>query len=67
MIDIEVNGEPHQVAPATRCEQLVDTLTCPARRWRWRSTARVVPRRLWPAHVLLAQDKIDIVSAIGGG
>jgi sulfur carrier protein len=65
MIEIELNGAA-EVPPQQTLNQLVDALALMARRWRWRSTAIVVPRQHGRS-VLQAQDKVDIVRAIGGG
>jgi len=67
MIDIEVNGELHTVATWTTLQQLVERLDMPQQAVALAVNRTVVPRQMWPQHVLLAQDKIDIVRAIGGG
>lgn len=67
MIDIEVNGEKRSVDTWTTLRQLVDQLDVPQQAVALAVNRRVVPRQMWPQHVLLAQDKIDIVRAIGGG
>jgi sulfur carrier protein len=67
MIDIELNGELRTVATWTTLQQLVDTLQMPEKAVALAVNRKVIPRQMWPQHVLLAQDKIDIVRAIGGG
>jgi sulfur carrier protein len=67
MIQIEVNGEARQVATWTTLAELVDTLKVPGQAVALAVNRTVVPRQMWRARVLLAQDKIDIVRAIGGG
>lgn len=67
MIDIEVNGELRTVATWTTLQQLVDTLAMPEQAVALAVNRSVIPRPMWRQHVLLAQDKIDIVRAIGGG
>jgi sulfur carrier protein len=67
MIDIEVNGEARRVAPSTTLQQLVEALAVPDQALALAVNRSVVPRQKWPQHQLLAQDKIDIVRAIGGG
>ncbi|HEU4846041.1 MAG TPA: sulfur carrier protein ThiS [Burkholderiaceae bacterium] len=67
MIDIEVNGELRTVASRTTLAQLVERLEVPDQALALAVNRSVIPRQMWGQHVLLAQDKIDIVRAIGGG
>jgi sulfur carrier protein len=67
MIDIEVNGELHRVPIWTTLDDLIAQLDVPGQAVALAVNRSVVPRQLWRARVLLAQDKIDIVRAIGGG
>jgi sulfur carrier protein len=67
MIDIEVNGEPRQVATWTTLLELVEQLELGEQSVALAVNRSVVPRQVWRSHVLLAQDKIEIVRAIGGG
>ena len=67
MIDIEVNGEMQQVAAHTTLQTLVGQLKVADQAVALAVNRSVVPRQKWPQHVLLAQDKIEIVRAIGGG
>ena len=67
MIDIEVNGELHRVPIWTTLDELIAQLDVPGQAVALAVNRSVVPRQLWGARVLLAQDKIEIVRAIGGG
>ena len=67
MIAIEVNGEPRQVAAQTTLQQLVEQLELAGQSVALAVNRSVVPRQAWRQQVLLAQDKIEIVRAIGGG
>ncbi|WP_426105248.1 sulfur carrier protein ThiS [Massilia sp. TSP1-1-2] len=67
MIDIEVNGEPKTVATWMTLQELIEHLAVPNQAVALAVNRNVVPRQLWKMRVLLAQDKIDIVRAIGGG
>ena len=67
MIAIEVNGEPRQVDTWTTLLDLVEQLDLAQQSVALAVNRRVVPRQAWRAQVLLAQDKIEIVRAIGGG
>ena len=67
MIDIEVNGELKTVAIWTTLSELIEQLSVPNQAVALAVNRTVVPRQLWRQRVLLAQDKIEIVRAIGGG
>ena len=67
MIEIEVNGEKRSVSTWTTLRELVDQLDMPSQAVALAVNRQVVPRQMWTQHVLLAQDKVDIVRAIGGG
>ena len=67
MIEIEVNGEAQRVATWTTLLELVEQLKVSGQAVALAVNRSVVPRQMWRHRVLLAQDKIDIVRAIGGG
>ncbi|MES2017157.1 MAG: sulfur carrier protein ThiS [Pseudomonadota bacterium] len=67
MIPIEVNGEPRRVDTWTTLLDLVEQLDLAQQSVALAVNRRVVPRQAWRSQVLLAQDKIEIVRAIGGG
>ena len=68
MIDIEVNGQAQQVAPGTTLLELVEQLALPPGQALALAVNRsVVPRQQWRERCMAANDKIDIVKAIGGG
>ena len=67
VIDIEVNGEVKSVATWTTLQELIEELALPGQAVALAVNRSVVPRQLWRQRVLLAQDKIEIVRAIGGG
>jgi sulfur carrier protein len=67
MIEIELNGAPRLVPPQQTLNQLVDALELTGQALALAVNRNVVPRQQWPERVLQAQDKVDIVRAIGGG
>lgn len=67
MIDIELNGAPHQVPARHTLQQLVEALELSGQALALAVNRSVVSRQQWPERVLQAQDKVDIVRAIGGG
>jgi sulfur carrier protein len=67
MIEIELNGAPHRVPPQQTLDQLINALALSGQALALAVNRNVVPRQHWAARVLQAQDKVDIVRAIGGG
>jgi sulfur carrier protein len=67
MIEIELNGAARQVPPQQTLDQLIDALELTGQALALAVNRNVVPRQQWREHVLQAQDKVDIVRAIGGG
>ena len=66
-ISIELNGAPHQVPPEQTLAQLVEALSLTGQALALAVNREVVPRQQWPTRRLQAQDRVDIVRAIGGG
>jgi sulfur carrier protein len=67
MIEIELNGEARRVPPQHTLNDLVDDLSLTGQALALAVNRDVVPRQQWTQRVLQAQDKVDIVRAIGGG
>jgi sulfur carrier protein len=67
MIEIELNGAPHRVPPQQTLDQLIEALALSGQALALAVNRNVVPQQQWAARVLQAQDKVDIVRAIGGG
>jgi sulfur carrier protein len=67
MIEIELNGEPRSVAPQQTLQALVEELGIAHQALALAVNRTVVPRQGWSTRALQAQDKVDIVRAIGGG
>ncbi|MHA4869598.1 sulfur carrier protein ThiS [Duganella sp. PWIR1] len=67
MIEIELNGARRQVPSQQTLDQLIDALELTGQALALAVNRNVVPRQQWREHVLQAQDKVDIVRAIGGG
>jgi len=67
VIEILLNGAPHQVPPAHTLEALVDALALRGQALALAVNRSVVPRQRWPEHTLQPRDQVDIVRAIGGG
>lgn len=67
MIEIVLNGAPHQVPPGQTLDQLIAALSLENQALALAVNRSVAPRRTWPDTVLQAQDQVEIVRAIGGG
>jgi sulfur carrier protein len=67
MIEITLNGAPHHVPAQQTLDQLIAALELSGQALALAVNRNVVPRQHWPERVLQAQDKVDIVRAIGGG
>ncbi|MBB5370472.1 MULTISPECIES: sulfur carrier protein ThiS [unclassified Janthinobacterium] len=67
MIEIVLNGAPHQVPPGLTLDQLIATLSLENQALALAVNRSVVPRKVWPDRVLETRDQVEIVRAIGGG
>ena len=66
-ISIELNGAPHRLPPQQTLAQLVEALSLTGQALALAVNRSVVPRQRWADVALRAQDRVDIVRAIGGG
>ena len=67
MIQIELNGAPHAIAPGRPLQDLIDGLELSNKSLAVAVNREVVPRDKWAVRVLLPNDRVDLVRAIGGG
>lgn len=67
MIEITVNGEPHSLPEDLTVETLLERLGHAGKRVAVERNGDIVPRSLHGEQRLRAQDRIEIVHAIGGG
>ena len=67
MIDITLNGRPHQLSENTSISDLLVSLNLQDKRVAVEVNRALVPRSEHAKHSLTAQDKVEIVHAIGGG
>ena len=67
MIEIKLNGEARSVPPQHTLNHMVDALSLTGQALALAVNRNVIPRQQWTQRVLQAQDKVDIVRAIGGG
>ncbi|HEX7340795.1 MAG TPA: sulfur carrier protein ThiS [Rhodanobacteraceae bacterium] len=66
-MQITLNGNPRQCAPATTVSQLLEAAGYAGRRVAVEVNLEIVPRSLHAERVLAEGDQVEIVQAIGGG
>ena len=67
MIEIELNGAPHTIDGDAHVQALVEALSLNQQALAVAVNRQVVPRAQWPQRVLQANDRVELVRAIGGG
>lgn len=67
MITIVLNGEDHQLAQGETLAGLVHALNLSGQAIAVAVNRQIIARPQWQNHSLQAQDKVDVVRAIGGG
>lgn len=66
-MQIQVNGEPLEVAPQSSLSDLVAQLELSGKRIAIELNLEIVPRSLHAKTLLKEGDRVEIVHAIGGG
>lgn len=66
-MDIVLNGEPKQLLTATTVSQLLQARGLDVQRVAVELNEEVLPRSEHATHLLCANDRVEIVHAIGGG
>jgi sulfur carrier protein len=64
---ILINGEPREVVEGATLSQLLDVLELGERRCAIEVNEILIPRSEHADHTLSADDRVEIVQAIGGG
>lgn len=67
MIEILLNGEPFEVKPETTISGLLETLGLAGKRLAIEYNLEILPKSQHGETLLQAQDRVEIVHAIGGG
>jgi len=67
MLDIELNGEAYCLPSGQTLADLVLALGVGKQAVALAVNRQVVPRQQWNERLLVQQDRVDIVRAIGGG
>ena len=66
-MNILLNGKTQEVRDEVSLAELVESLGFSGRRLAIEVNLEVVPRSTYPNHRLCADDRVEIVHAIGGG
>ena len=64
---IQLNGQDREVADGATLAQLLATLALPNRRYAVEVNETLIPRSEHATHPLRADDRVEVVQAIGGG
>ena len=64
-MQIYVNGQPREVGDATNISTLVELLELTGRRVAVEVNEELVPRSRFQAHRLAANDRVEIIHAVG--
>ena len=67
MITIVLNGEAYPLEKEHSLAALIATLNLSGQAIALAVNRQIIPRAQWQDHQLHAQDKVDVVRAIGGG
>ena len=67
MMKIEVNGEATEFASPCTISELLKSLEMTGKRVAVAVNRAVVPRSMYPDHILATGDRIEILEAVGGG
>ncbi|MEY4389803.1 MAG: sulfur carrier protein ThiS [Pseudomonadota bacterium] len=67
MIQIILNGKPHNIKEKTNIISLLETLSLSEKKVAVEINEEVVPRDHYAKKILSAKDRVEIVHFIGGG
>jgi len=66
-MNIVLNGQSHEVAPAATVAELLAVFEVPQRGIAVEVNGELVPRKAHSTHRLCADDRLEIVTLVGGG
>ena len=67
MINIQLNGEPQQIAVQCSVSQSLENLAIDAQRIAVEKNHKILPKSQYANTYLVAGDQLEIIQAIGGG
>jgi sulfur carrier protein len=66
-MQIVLNGEPRELAPATTFSELMAAVAPGGRRVAVEVNGEILPRSHWSARQLADGDRVEVIHAVGGG
>ena len=66
-MQIYINGEEREVAAETRMAALIEQLELTGKRIAVEVNEELIPRSTFDEHLIHANDRIEIINAVGGG
>ena len=66
-MNIQLNGNPHEIPDHSTAQDLVEQLGLGDKRLAMEVNREIVPRTTYAEHLLQEGDEVEIVHAIGGG
>ncbi|MEK7990201.1 MAG: sulfur carrier protein ThiS [Thiotrichaceae bacterium] len=66
-MEIELNGEPKQIAQQATIQDLLVELALTQKRLAIELNQQIIPRSQFEQTILKSNDKVEVVHAIGGG
>jgi len=67
MIQIILNGKPHNIKEKTNIISLLETLSLSEKKVAIEINEEIIPRNNYDKKILLEKDRVEIVHFIGGG
>jgi thiamine biosynthesis protein ThiS len=67
LVQLLVNGDPHRIPSESTVAELIDSLGLETRRIAIAVNRDVVPRSAFATRRLAADDRVEILEAVGGG
>ena len=66
-MQIYINGEEREIAVETRMAALIEQLELTGKRIAVEVNEELIPRSTFDEHLIHANDRIEIINAVGGG
>jgi sulfur carrier protein len=67
LVELRINGDPRRVPSDSTIAELIDVLGLESRQIAIAVNRDVIPRSAFATHRLAADDRIEILEAVGGG
>jgi sulfur carrier protein len=67
LMEVRINGKPTSLPEGQTIAQLVAAMELADKRVAIEVNEQIVPRSTYPQHILCPGDRVEVVTAIGGG